>query len=239
MIMPASMAWSRAFQTLHCLPKFWYTSQVPKRRNHTDNHQVSPLTSKYVVDGQGTTWLMCVVWSFMYGRPEAIEIRFRSVDDKDATKGLYDMAHPQPTGKYSVRHNRQSPFPITAARFRKLMIGKHLAVMRREFAESHAITAQWRRDAGEDAAAGESDDLASRWGAPQQGIRLSDEHLEKVAEAYRVALRDGEGIYEALRDEFGISTSTASKRVMAARRKGLLRPALQSRAGEAESEEST
>jgi hypothetical protein len=56
----------------------------------------------------------------------------------------------------------------------------------------------------------------------QRGRRLPDSLLARVAEVYREAWRVGRPVTEAVSDATGCSRSTASKRIMAARRAGLL-----------------
>jgi hypothetical protein len=65
---------------------------------------------------------------------------------------------------------------------------------------------------------------------PRRGRRLGDEQLRRVAEVYRQAWSggveiDGElvvSVNEALRKAFKLSTGGAAKRIMGARRAGLL-----------------
>ena len=68
---------------------------------------------------------------------------------------------------------------------------------------------------------------------PQHGRRLPDNDLKRISEIYLQASHDGELPREIIAREFGISTSAAAKRIMAARRRGFLGPALVGKTGEA------
>jgi hypothetical protein len=57
---------------------------------------------------------------------------------------------------------------------------------------------------------------------PQRGRRLSMSTLRRVAAAYYAAMATGAPVQAAVASEMGISTSMAAKRIMAARRAGLL-----------------
>lgn len=62
--------------------------------------------------------------------------------------------------------------------------------------------------------------------------RLTDSHLAKVAEAYRVAWQDGSPPTKAVAQTFTVSHSTAARWVGAARKAGHLGPTDSSRGGE-------
>jgi hypothetical protein len=64
-------------------------------------------------------------------------------------------------------------------------------------------------------------DVAKQFGT-QRGRRLSHDQLETVAEVYREAYRDRKPVTKAVADATGCSLSTAGKRIMAARKAGLL-----------------
>jgi len=66
----------------------------------------------------------------------------------------------------------------------------------------------------------------------QRRKRLTDSHLVKVAEVYRVAWQDGSPPTKAVAQEFYVSHSTAARWVGAARKAGHLGPADSSRGGE-------
>jgi hypothetical protein len=57
---------------------------------------------------------------------------------------------------------------------------------------------------------------------PQRGRRLGQEALEEVARVYRDAWRNGRPVNEAVREAFTLSKDGAAKRIVAARRAGLL-----------------
>lgn len=57
-----------------------------------------------------------------------------------------------------------------------------------------------------------------------RGRAHSDEELQAVADAYREALRLGVPVQNAVAETFKVSRSTAAKRIMASRERGLLGP---------------
>lgn len=57
-----------------------------------------------------------------------------------------------------------------------------------------------------------------------RGRAHSDEELQEVAEAYKEAVRLGVPVQNAVAETFNVSRSTAAKRIMAARKRGYLRP---------------
>ena len=57
-----------------------------------------------------------------------------------------------------------------------------------------------------------------------RGRAHSDEELQEVADAYREAVRLGVPVQNAVAETFNVSRSTAAKRIMAARKRGYLRP---------------
>ena len=57
-----------------------------------------------------------------------------------------------------------------------------------------------------------------------RGRAHSDEELQAVADAYREALRLGVPVQNAVAETFKVSRSTAAKRIMASRQRGLLGP---------------
>ena len=57
-----------------------------------------------------------------------------------------------------------------------------------------------------------------------RGRAHSDEDLQAVAEAYREAVRLGVPVQNAVAETFKVSRSTAAKRIMASRERGLLGP---------------
>lgn len=67
---------------------------------------------------------------------------------------------------------------------------------------------------------------------PQHGKRLSDSDLKRIGEIYLQSGKSGERPRKKIAREFKISTSAAAKRIMAARRRGFLGPALVGKTGE-------
>ena len=55
-----------------------------------------------------------------------------------------------------------------------------------------------------------------------RGVATTPEELDALADVYKAAWESGEPVTKAVANHFGISTSTASKRIMRARAEGLL-----------------
>ena len=66
----------------------------------------------------------------------------------------------------------------------------------------------------------------------QRGALLSDEVLEEVARIYKEACNYGTSPIKSVAKAFGISKSTAAKRVMVAREHGMLGQAIRGKSGE-------
>jgi hypothetical protein len=66
--------------------------------------------------------------------------------------------------------------------------------------------------------------LASKAYHPQRGRRLSDEHLEDVADVYRIAYNENRWPTETVMQKFGTSRATAGRWVAEARRRRFLPP---------------
>jgi hypothetical protein len=93
--------------------------------------------------------------------------------------------------------------PVTAAAVRAFPLAGMIAFARRA---SAAVLTGRRRD---------------QFNA-RRGVAMSPESLEVVAEVYRAAYQRGDPVTKAVAGAFGIAPSTAGKRIMAARRAGLL-----------------
>jgi hypothetical protein len=57
---------------------------------------------------------------------------------------------------------------------------------------------------------------------PHKGRRLEADELQQVADVYRAAHAEARPVNEAIRDAFDLTKDGAAKRIMAARRAGLL-----------------
>ncbi|CAB4712103.1 unannotated protein [freshwater metagenome] len=194
-------------------------------------HRSEPLpTSSLTVLDNGKTWQINVSWQQIQGRPEPVMVTLSSIG---ADGPLPNLSRPQPTDRDGFTYLDQDPFAVTAALIRKLPIGQHLATMRQMHARGLNDEATALRSIGASDHAQHVADLAYRWGTPQRGAPLRLEVLTKVADEYRHAQRLGTNVYATIAAACGISPSTASKRIMAARRAGLLGPAVPGRAGEA------
>jgi hypothetical protein len=111
--------------------------------------------------------------------------------------------------------------PVTASVLRRLPYGEIIAACRRRQRELAVSAAGNRRNAGP----ARLHLLAegARFG-PQRGVPLAEAELAKVAEAYREAYfsLDGRSVTKAVAKACNVSESTAGKRIMKARRAGLL-----------------
>ncbi len=85
--------------------------------------------------------------------------------------------------------------------------------------------AEWEREA----LAGEATHLATLTAdsasAPHSGRRHSDEELRRVADIYMAALNARQPVQKTVAEALGLSLSTATKRIVAARKKGYIPPA--------------
>ncbi len=104
------------------------------------------------------------------------------------------------------------PRPVTAEQIRRLPIGSILAGMRRDLA--------WETDRSPDDPRQPVREAARR--GPQRGRPWVAGDLKEVAGVYREAWTFGRPVTESVAKHFAISASTASKRIMAARKAGLL-----------------
>ena len=84
--------------------------------------------------------------------------------------------------------------------------------------------AEWEREA----LAGEAIHLAtlttSSESAPHSGRRHSDAELRRVADIYMAALNARRPVQKTVAEALGLSLSTATKRIVAARKKGFIPP---------------
>ena len=117
---------------------------------------------------------------------------------------------------------------ITATAVRGLPLGEMLDEARSAVV-SHARligrAAEMARDL--EAAAGALSGFVAS--GPQRGRGLSTAVLEEVAAVYRRARIEGRSVQQAVADHFVVAPDTASKRIMAARKAGLIEPARNAR----------
>lgn len=109
------------------------------------------------------------------------------------------------------------PRPLSADAIRRLPLGSVLAGMRRDLAWEGKVGVGTESDQGRRRRA-----VARSATGPQRGSALSSDDLQAVSEAYRRAWREGRPVTVAIAEQFHIAPSTAAKRIMAARRAGLL-----------------
>lgn len=128
---------------------------------------------------------------------------------------------PEPT---AVTIDRNDGGPITATAVRGLPLGEML-----DEARSAGVT--YARQVGRAAGVWRDLEVSVRAlegfvaSGPQRGRGLSPAVLEEVAAVYRQARVDGRSVQQAVADHFVVAPDTASKRIMAARRAGLIEPA--------------
>ena len=193
------------------------------------------LPSSAVLSLDGSSWLLEVEWGLIGGRVEPTRVSVTSAPSPPDT----GVSQPQ------LR-------PVTADRLRRLPLGTAIAQLRaagaaQEFAERRlregdnelSELLDLRHQAGEggfgrlweqtseaiDAHQQNLEEMTRLHEAaigPQRGrLRTQHDH-ELVAAVYRRAYAAGEPVTAAVAEHFHISTSTASKRIMAARQAGLL-----------------
>ena len=68
---------------------------------------------------------------------------------------------------------------------------------------------------------------------PRRGSPITEENLREVARVYREALKRGDPPTQAVADGMNVARSTAARWVAAARKRGLLGPAMRGKGGEA------
>ena len=93
---------------------------------------------------------------------------------------------------------------MNGAAIRSLPLGTLLAQMRQQIV------------------ADDIDQVFKTLGRQQRGRTLTPEVLSKVAQVYRLAYSQGEPVQRAVAEAFDVAPSTATKRIMAARKAGLL-----------------
>lgn len=142
---------------------------------------------------RGSQWIVETVWTTSGPRWEPQEVRVRSAEGR----------------------------AVRADTVRALPLGGLQQAVRIE-------AAAWRRTLA--MAAAEGADVTGLFPGlpstatvgPQRGRALTDADLQRVADVYRTAVRDGDGVTDAVRRAFSVSKSTAGKRIMRAREAGLL-----------------
>ena len=104
--------------------------------------------------------------------------------------------------------------PITAQVIRKMPLGTIIREAKRHHEQNERRAAEQR---------GESKDEAAKWG-PKRGQALTFEDLNEVADAYNHAWLSFMPVTAAVAAACNVAQSTAGKRIMAARRAGLIPP---------------
>jgi hypothetical protein len=163
-------------------------------KNRTPNHDrpIGPIAQSSWLDNRGRDWGVEIRWAVFNGRYEPVSIEF-----------------------YPRRHNTS---PVTHEVIKRCPLGSILRHARRQHAELALAAADWPEFKGR---AAEQAEEAIRFGA-RRGVALTPEDLRHIADIYRTAFDERQPVTAAVAAAFGISQSTAGKRIMAARRAGLL-----------------
>ena len=85
--------------------------------------------------------------------------------------------------------------------------------------------AEWEREALEGEATHLATLTAGSASAPHSGRRHSEAELRRVADIYMAALNARRPVQKTVAEALGLSLSTATKRIVAARKKGFIPPA--------------
>ena len=112
---------------------------------------------------------------------------------------------------------------VAANQVRQLPIGDMVAESRKaKDWQAEVIAVFQEQHAGQPTAAART---RATWvgGGPQRGRSATTEDLEQVAAIYRQAWADNESVNKAVKTAFRLSASGAAKRIMAARKAGLLK----------------
>ncbi|MGD9701572.1 MAG: hypothetical protein AB7Q42_06035 [Acidimicrobiia bacterium] len=163
----------------------------------TSNVELANVSADEWVDSTGRTWVTECEWAEVNGRMEPV----RLVLTPGAADAVTDSIDPN-----SYR-------PISAALIREMPIGKILADVRQRSANWFAWA---KREGHEDAAA-----RLDTYNRPRTKP-LDQAELEQVADIYRAAWYQGAPPVVAVADALNLPHSTAAKRVMKARKAGLL-----------------
>ncbi len=145
------------------------------------------------VEARGSKWEVVTEWEARGGRLEPVSVTVRSVDDG----------------------------PVTGDVMRSIPIG----TLHREARAEASSALRGLQAAGANftevglAMVPGLPDLAV---GPRRGIVMSDDDLAQVAAVYRKAWNEGRSVTEAVAEDRRISRSTAGKRIMKARQRGLL-----------------
>jgi hypothetical protein len=144
------------------------------------------------VDDHDRPWVIQTNWMIMFGRPEPISL------------------HVSATGPY-----------LTADGVRRIPLGDLLSEAREELRQL-AATASESLPEGKQSPFTQEIEIYAAKGSPQRGRQLGQDDLEEVARVYRHAWMIGVPVNEAVREAFTLSKDGAAKRIMAARKAGLL-----------------
>ena len=158
-----------------------------------DGHEEGHLTSLQWTMLDGRPWTVQMLWSSASGRLEPISVTV--------------------TGR--VLEPVDGP-PVLADVLRRLPVG----AMQRQ-ARRHAIAISSSRSPSSTRSPSAAEFYAEL-GKAHRGVASSPEEIRKVADIYLEAWTNFLPVTDAVATEFGISKSTAAKRIMKARRAGLL-----------------
>jgi hypothetical protein len=153
--------------------------------------------------------------------PEGPSDHFHWTDDAGITWGVHFWwalidGRYEPVEVRIIGTGRQRP--VTAETLRRIPLGGLVREMRKRHVESVTRSARETRSRK---AKERYRDAAVRFGG-HRGVALTADDLHEVARVYSDARLRGDPVTRAVADRFHISTSTAAKRIMRARRAGFL-----------------
>jgi hypothetical protein len=143
-------------------------------------------------DPSGRWWRADIEWGTIGGRAEPTSVTIRSAGDTH---------------------------PVTAAAVRAFPLAKMIRFGRRS---TSALLHAQANDTSLTPAERKKVKRRAEQFTARRGVAVTPDALGVVADVYKAAYSNGDGVTRAVADAFGIATSTAGKRIMMARRAGLL-----------------
>ena len=162
---------------------------------------------RVVVDVNGTPWTVKVEWTSRSGQSHPRSITFALSDSN---------AIPPASGRIRASNLRHFPFKDVLSLARQGRAERRSSV--RVYKDLDAATRQGATRSVTDAK------RSSIPTGPQQGARIGREQSQLVALIYEQAVESGIGVTDAVANALNVSRSTATKRIMRARRDGFLAP---------------
>lgn len=141
----------------------------------------------------------------------------RNYVDPDGKRWTFALRWTEIGGRYEPTHLElhANGAPMSASAIRDLPLGGILAEERRKHLRRVEDAARWRELTAKHRKAARDD--ATKWGS-HRGVPVTEEELERVVLAYRAAYVQGQPVTAAVAEALAVSTSTAGKRIMRARK---------------------